>query len=630
MGILSRVEKPSDVKKLNEKELELLAEELRGEIVSVVSANGGHLSSNLGIVETTLALYHTFDFPKDKLVFDVGHQCYAHKILSGRKAEFRGIRTGGGISGFPDAEESEFDPFTTGHAGCSLAEGLGLCAARDKLGEDYTVINVVGDGSIVNGLNLEAMSATEHKPKNYIVILNDNGMSISKNRNALYKKISQSTMRRGYVKSKNFIKRVFGNSFVTRFFRGFRDFLKRIFGGDNYFEQFGFKYVGVCDGNDVKELIKILESVKTACREKAILLHVKTTKGKGLKKAEERADLYHGVGKNMRCSGGAFSCALGEYLCEKIEKDDKVVAITAAMKDGTGLSAVEAAHQNRFYDVGIAEEFAVTFAAGLAKGGLKPVVAVYSTFMQRAYDEIMHDVSLKNLPVVFCLDRAGLVGEDGKTHQGAFDLSFLTHIPNMTVLAPESVSDLKLALDYAFSLGLPVAVRYPKDGYREWGETFGYSEKPWIERRSADISANADNEKTNNGEADNGNAGAAIFAAGARVLVFAASAAERIEKEKGIKVAVYSARIVKPLYEKVLDEFIGKKVFTVEENSVIGGFGAAVCEYYAGKNGGNTEVTVLGIKDEFIPHGSVSEQLASCGLDEAGIYASLAEKLFNS
>ena len=246
--------------------------------------------------------------------------------------------------------------------------------------------------------------------------------------------------------------------------------------------------------------------------------------------------------------------------------------------------------------------------------------------MQRAYDEIMHDVCLQNLPVVFCLDRAGLVGEDGKTHQGAFDLSFLTHIPNMTVLAPESVSDLKLALDYAFSLGLPVAVRYPKDGCREWGETFGYSEKPWIERRAADISANADNEKTNNGEADNGNAGAAIFAAGARVLVFAASAAERIEKEKGIKVAVYSARIVKPLYEKVLDEFIGKKVFTVEENSVIGGFGAAVCEYYAEK-GGNTDVIVLGIKDEFIPHGSVSEQLASCGLDEAGIYASLAEKL---
>lgn len=616
MGILSRVENASDVKKLNEKELELLAEELRGEIVSAVSANGGHLSANLGIVETTLALYRTFDFPADKLVFDVGHQCYAHKILSGRKKEFRGIRTCGGISGFPDAEESEYDPFTTGHAGCSIAEGLGLCAARDKLKENYTVINVVGDGSIVNGLNLEAMSASEHKPKNYIVVLNDNGMSISKNGNALYRRISKSTTRKSYVKSKNFIKRIFGNSFVTRFFRGARDFLKRLFGGDNYFEQFGFKYVGVCDGNNLKELTKILESVKTACREKAILLHVKTTKGKGLKSAEEHADVYHGVGKNMLCSAGGFSRALGEYLCEKIEKDDKVVAITAAMKDGTGLSAVEAAYPNRFYDVGIAEEYAVTFAAGLAKGGLKPVVAVYSTFMQRAYDEIIHDVCLQNLPVVFCLDRAGLVGEDGKTHQGAFDLSFLTHMPNMTVLTPESVSDLKLALDYAFSLGLPAAIRYPKDGGREFDKTFAYSERLWIERSAGGCHARADG-----AEAD-----CAIFAAGARVLDFAIGAAERAEKEKGIKIAVYSARSVKPLYAEVLDKYIGKTVFTAEENSAIGGFGAAVCKYYAEKGGG-TRVSVLGIKDEFIPHGSVSEQLAYCGLDEAGIYSALTEKL---
>ncbi len=608
MGILSRVEKASDVKKFNDKEMKLLAEELREEIVSVVGKNGGHLSSNLGIVETTLALYHTFDFPADKLVFDVGHQCYAHKLLSGRKDAFGGIRTSGGLSGFPDAEESEFDAFTTGHAGCSIAQGLGLCAARDKLGEDYTVITVVGDGAIVNGLNLEAISANDKKPKNYIVILNDNGMSISKNRNALYRRISKSTTRRGYVKSKNFVKRIFGESFVTEFFRRIRDFLKRVFGGNNYFEQFGFKYVGVCDGNDLKELTAILESVKTACREKAILLHVKTTKGKGFKEAEERADLYHGVGKNMRCADGAFAVALGEYLCEKIGKDDGVVAITAAMKDGTGLSAVEKTYPDHFYDAGIAEEFAVTFAAGLAKGGLKPVVAVYSTFMQRAYDEILHDVCLQKLPVVFCLDRAGLVGEDGKTHQGAFDLSFLTHVPNLTILTPESVSDLRLALDYAFSLEAPVAIRYPKSGGTDRADELSYAEKPWIERRAA-------------GE----NSEAAIFAAGARVLDFAISAAERVEREKGIKVAVYSARVVKPLCESVLSRFIGKRVFTVEENSVIGGFGAAVSEYYAGKEVGTT-VTVLGIKDAFVPHGSVSKQLASCGIDEDGIYSALIEK----
>lgn len=605
MGILERVEKPSDVKKLNEKEMKLLAEELRGEILSAVNRNGGHLSSNLGIVETTVALYHTFDFPKDKLIFDVGHQCYAHKILSDRKEKFCGIRTLGGISGFPDAEESEFDSFTTGHAGCSIAEGIGLCAARDALNEDYTVINVVGDGAIVNGLNLEAMSASEHKPKNYIVILNDNGMSISKNSNALYKHISKSTMRRGYVGSKNFIKRVFGNSFVTRFFRRFRDFVKRLFGGNNYFEQFGFKYVGVYDGNDIKELTKILKDVKNACRDKAVLLHVKTTKGKGLKSAEERADVYHGVGKNMNLSAdGEFSAALGNALCSAMEKDEKIFAITAAMKDGTGLSAVEKAYPARFCDVGIAEEYAVTFAAGLARGGLKPVVAIYSTFMQRAYDEILHDVCLQNLPVVFCMDRAGLVGEDGKTHQGVFDLSFLSHIPNITVLAPESVSDLPYALKYAFSLSSPVAIRYPKKGGSDRGGA-DYNEQPWLKRRDG--------------------ADAAIFAAGARVLDFAMSAAERFERERGIKIAVFSARTVKPLCESVLNEFIGKKVFTVEENSVIGGFGAAVAEYYAA-HGGNTPVKVLGIKDEFIPHGSVKEQLSLCGLDEEGIYSSISRE----
>lgn len=606
MGILSRVEKPSDVKKLNEKEMKLLAEELRGEVLSAINRNGGHLSSNLGIVETTVALYHTFDFPKDKLIFDVGHQCYAHKILSGRNKNFCSIRTLGGISGFPDAEESEFDSFTTGHAGCSIAEGIGLCAARDALKEDYTVINVVGDGSIVNGLNLEAMSASEYKPKNYIVILNDNGMSISKNSNALYKHISKSTMRRGYVGGKNFIKRVFGNSFVTRFFRGCRDFIKRLFGGNNYFEQFGFKYVGVYDGNDIKELTDILKDVKTACREKAVLIHIKTTKGKGLKSAEERADVYHGVGKNMSLSAdGDFSAALGNTLCSEMEKDDKIFAITAAMKDGTGLSAVEKAYPERFYDVGIAEEYAVTFAAGLAKGGLKPVVAIYSTFMQRAYDEILHDVCLQNLPVVFCMDRAGLVGEDGKTHQGAFDLSFLSHIPNVTILAPESVSDLPLALRYAFSLSSPVAIRYPKNGGRNFASGEDYGVSPWIKRREGEDTV--------------------IFAAGARVLDFALSAADRAERERGIKAAVYSARTVKPLCESVLKEYIGKKVFTAEENSVIGGFGAAVAEFYAA-HGGNTAVKILGIKDEFIPHGSVKEQLELCGLNEDGIYSSLLEE----
>lgn len=605
MSIKERVSSPSDVKKLNVKELKELAGELRGEIISVVNENGGHLSSNLGIVETTLALYHTFDFPKDKLVFDVGHQCYAHKILSGRGDKFDGIRTSGGLSGFPDAEESEFDPFTTGHAGTSIASGLGLCAARDKAGEDYFVINVVGDGSLVNGLNLEAIASSDVKPKNYIVILNDNGMSISKNGNAFYRILSKSTTRRGYIKSKHLIKKVFGNSFITRFFKGIRDFFKRLFGGDVWFEKFGFKYVGVCDGNDMKELTEILESVKRVARDKAVFLHIKTTKGKGHKGAEERSDLYHGVGKNLRCSDGCFSSALGDALNAEIEKDDKIVAITAAMKDGTGLSRVEKAHPANFYDVGIAEEYAVTFAAGLAKGGAKPVVAIYSTFMQRAYDEIMHDVCLQNLPIVFCLDRAGLVGEDGKTHQGVFDFSYLTHLPNITVLAPDGENDLKAALSYALSAGCPVAIRYPKDSAAVSEENLSYSESLWREVKPGEDFA--------------------VFAAGPRMAINALAAAERIEKDSGKHVAVYSARTVKPLDITVLEKFRGKKVLTVEENAASGGFGAEVASYYAAD--GKTRVYIKGVPDEFIPHGSVKEQLDYCGLSEEGIYSAVKENL---
>ncbi|MBP5467047.1 MAG: 1-deoxy-D-xylulose-5-phosphate synthase, partial [Clostridia bacterium] len=413
--ILEKINVPADVKKLNYKELSLLSGEMREKIVSAINGNGGHLSSNLGILETTVSLYKTFDFPKDKLIFDVGHQCYAHKILSGRKDRFDSIRTAGGLSGFPDYEESEYDSFTTGHAGNSVALGLGLCTARDRNGEDYFVITVVGDGALVNGLNLEAINASGVKPKKFIVILNDNGMSISRNRNGFYNFISKATIKKSYVKPKHAIKKIFGESFITAFFRGVRNFFKRILNKAEYFERFGFKYVGIVDGNDIKETSKVLERVKRVAEDKAVFLHLKTTKGKGVKDAEERADLYHSVGRNMQCAA-VSDVNLGDVLNELIDKDGKIVAITAGMKDGTGLSALESAHPEHLFDVGIAEEYATTFAAGLAKGGLKPVVAVYSTFLQRAYDEIMQDVCLQNLPVVFCVDRAGFVGEDGKTH----------------------------------------------------------------------------------------------------------------------------------------------------------------------------------------------------------------------
>ena len=581
--ILKKINAPADVKKLNYKELSLLSEEMREKIVSVLNGNGGHLSSNLGILETTVSLYKTFDFPKDKLIFDVGHQCYAHKILSGRKDDFDSIRTGGGLSGFPDSEESEYDTFTTGHAGNSIALGLGLCTARDKNQEDYYVIAVVGDGALVNGLNLEAINASTIKPKKFIVILNDNGMSISRNKNGFYNFISKATIKKGYVKPKHAIKKVFGESFITAFFRGIRNFFKRILNRAGYFERFGFKYVGVIDGNDVKETSKVLERVKRVAEDKAVFLHLKTTKGKGVKDAEERADLYHSVGKNMKCAVKS-DLSLGDVLNELIAKDDKIVAITAGMKDGTGLSVLDKAHPDNLFDVGIAEEYATTFAAGLAKGGLKPVVAIYSTFLQRAYDEIMQDVCLQNLPVVFCVDRAGFVGEDGKTHQGLFDLSYTMHMPNMTTIAITSKTELKPALEYAFTLGTPVCIRYSKSDSETVRTAVSFDGWQTVKDGS---------ELT-------------VIAVGGAALSLALDFADKYAKS----VKVVLARVVKPLDEKVLSD-IKTPVITIEENVLIGGFGQAVSAWISERN--PHSVYSLGVKDKFVAHGSVKEQLEDNG-----------------
>lgn len=593
MNILDGIKNSSDVKRLSLKEKTELAGEIRDKILKTCSENGGHLSSNLGIVETTLALYSVFDFPKDKIIFDVGHQCYAHKMLSGRNAGFSAIRTDGGISGFPDREESEYDCFGAGHAGTSIAAGLGFCAARDALGEDFYVVDVVGDGAFVNGLNLEALTASQKKPKKLIVILNDNGMSISKNRNGIYTFLSKKSTKKGYLKSKSALKRVFGESFVTRFLRKVRGFIKRIFNGVNVLEQFGFKYVGVVNGNDLKSLTEILEGVKNVAKDKAVFLHIKTVKGKGVKRAEERADLYHGVGKSLSCGGGEFSAAVGQTLNEIIEKDPRVIALTAGMKDGTGLAAVEKAHPDNFIDVGIAEEFAVTFAAGMAAGGLKPVVCVYSTFLQRAYDEILHDVCIQKLPVVFCIDRAGLVGADGKTHQGVFDLSFLSHLPGMTILAPSCVNDLKAALKYAFSLGSPVAIRYPKESSAKEREVAPYEETLW--------------ERIKAGEKYN------ILAVGPDMLALAEEFAKNHDGA-----GVISARTVKPLDEKTLAEISGLPIIAIEENSVIGGFGDAVRRAVSGFFGGKPKnrIITLGVKDAFTRHGSADRQREENGLCE--------------
>ena len=582
MGLLDKLKAPSDVRNLSVKELELLSEEIRRELITTIDKNGGHLSSNLGIVETTVALYHAFDFSVDKLIFDVGHQCYAHKLLSGRKEKFSTIRTSGGLSGFPDREESNFDAFTVGHAGTSISAGLGYCAARDLKGEDYYVIDVVGDGALSNGLNLEALFTSNVKPNKHIVILNDNGMSINRNDNGLYKLISKGTTKRTYVGGKRVVQRVFRNSFVTRWLMGVRNFLKRLTGGGNYFENHGFKYVGVVDGNNIKELVKILARIKNVSQNKAVLLHIKTTKGKGHRRAEERSDVYHGVGVKLKNECGSFSCALGQAICDLIEKDNKIVAITAGMKDGTGLSKVEERFPKNFFDVGIAEEYAVTYAAGLASGGLKPIVAIYSTFMQRSYDQIVHDVCLQNLPVIFCLDRAGVVGPDGKTHQGVFDLSYLMHIPNVKIFAPNTVEELKDILEYATTLSCPVAIRYPKNAIPE-DDLLPIKDGLWkVIKKPSKIN---------------------ILAVGPNMLKLAR---EVSEIEDGV--GVISARSVKPLDEKLLQTISDTDIITIEENSEIGGFGSAICSYFSA-SGNSNKIINMGIKDKFVEHGSVSDQL---------------------
>ena len=589
MSVLDKLDKSSDIHGLKINELKCLSDEIRQKIIDTVSDNGGHLSSNLGVVDLTVALYKEFDFSKDKLIFDVGHQCYAHKILSDRKDKFSSIRLDNGISGFPCVEESKYDAFTSGHAGTSISAGLGYCLARDKLKEDYTVICVVGDGSLSNGLNLEALFSSNTKPKNFIVIINDNGMSISKNTSGFYKLISKSTTKRGYLGGKKVLRKIFGSSFITKALASFRDFIKRIFIKNNYFEQCGFKYVGAFDGNDVKELTSILRRVKVVAKNKAVVLHVNTTKGKGFIHAENQPDKYHGVGANLKCEEGTFSKTLGEKLNEIIEKDNTVVAITAGMKDGTGLNAVEEKNPDNFVDVGIAEEYAVTLASGMAIAGLKPVVAVYSTFLQRAYDEILHDVCLQNLPVVFCLDRAGLVGQDGKTHQGVFDISYLSHMPNMTILAPNNDFELKDALEYAFSLKSPVAIRYPKNSQLQLEET-SLNESLWTQVVKG--------EKVN------------ILAVGPKMLSLALSQAKEVEG-----VGVISVRSIKPLDEKMLLSIKDSAIIVLEENSVIGGVNTLISQFYI-KNNINAKLRFLGVKDEFIEHGSIENQLKSTSLDK--------------
>ena len=585
---LENLKTPEDIKKLNIDELKALSKELREVIIETVKLNGGHLASNLGIVELTVALFYVFDFPKDKLIFDVGHQSYAYKILTNRFNKIKTIRQESGLSGFPDPTESEYDAFSVGHAGTSISAGLGYAYSRDRLNEDYNVINLVGDASLFNGENLEAITSKEVKPKKFLVILNDNGMSISKNKNGLYKIISKATVTKSYNAFNSFLNKIFGKWFLGKFLKKVKLFLKRSLSLNTFVDGLGLKYVGVFDGHNIKSLIKILTDIKES--ENPTLLHVKTVKGKGHDNAEKDPSKFHGVSNNLENSVNYFSNEISSILEEIYAKNNKICAITAGMEDGTGLAEFYKKYPKAVVDVGICEEYAVTLSAGMAISGVKPIVFIYSTFLQRGYDQILHDVCLQNLPVIFCIDRAGVVGSDGKTHQGVFDLSYLTHIPNLTVIAPKDVKELKEALNVALNLNKPVAIRYPNGKeYKFEGNSSLESNLLW--------------ETLNKGKK------ISLLAVGPRMLDLALKVNQKFDN----KLTVINARTIKPLDKNLLLSIKDDKIITLEENSEIGGFGAYVLKFYADNNI-NANVKVFGIKDEFIPHASVEKQLEFNGL----------------
>lgn len=576
-----------EIKGCSGKRAEEYAKQLREELLGAVRENGGHLSSNLGVVELTVALYSVFDFPKDKLIFDVGHQSYAHKLITGRTLDT--LRRKGGVSGFPDPDESEYDAFIAGHSGTSVAAGLGMCKARDLRGEDYKVISFIGDASLGNGTALEAIFATEKKPENFVVVLNDNGMSIDKNHSALYRSLSKMTAKRRYRTFNSFLSRTFKETGAFgKKLRKLKYTLKGWLNKNDFFERCGFKYIGPVNGHDLHELIEVLTDIKKL--REPVFLHAVTLKGKGYEAAEADPARFHGVARNFASGENSFSVALGRLLCERAQEDPALVAVTAAMTDGVGLTEFAEEFPTRIFDAGICEEYAVTMSAGMAKGGLCPVVCIYSTFLQRAYDQIIHDVCLQNLPVIFCIDRAGFVGADGKTHQGLFDLSALRAVPNLRIFAPKDCAELADVFDYAKGINAPCAIRYP-NGY---APNLGSRQKIGDYYRWETLS-----------DGD----GVVVLASGARAVARALEA----KKRSGTDCKVINCRTVKPLDERILREIADKKIITFEEGYLSGGFGSAVAEYYA-SCAQPVRLKIMGAENKFIPHATAEEQAQDCRL----------------
>lgn len=610
--ILDRIDNPKDTKRLTEKEKIQLAEEIREEMVETVSKTGGHLASNLGVVELTIALHSVFDLPEDKIVWDVGHQTYVHKMLTGRREKMNTLRSLNGIAGFPKTKESIYDDFNTGHSSTSISAALGMARARDLNNKDNHVIAVIGDGALTGGMALEALDDAGSSKTRLIVILNDNEMSISKNVGGISRFLTRIRTKKFYKKSNNCIRKLlekipkFG-PFVIHIARRIKYSIKQLMIPNMFFEDLGFKYLGPVDGHDIERVEWILNLAKK--EKEPVVVHIITKKGKGYKPAEENPDSFHAIGsfnketgKLIKTKEKDYSQVFGDKLVELAEKNEKIVAVTAAMADGTGLKEFKKKYPKRFFDVGIAEQHAVCMAAGMAKEGLIPVVPIYSSFYQRAFDQVIHDVCMQNLPVVMCVDRAGLVGQDGETHQGMFDLSFFNLIPNITIMAPKDFKELEEMLEFAINLKAPVVIRYPR-GTESKKIKFDKQEK--IELGKSEILTQGED--------------ITIVAIG-KMVAKAFEVKEELEKE-GKKAEVINARFLKPFDEQTIINSMKrtKNIVTLEDNTIIGGLASKVEELISKNKEDNIQFKAFGLPDTFIEHGKVEELEEMYKLDAKSI-----------
>ena len=613
-NLLDKINSPADVKKLSDEQLKQLAAEIRQLLIKVISHTGGHLAPNLGVVELTLALHKVFNTPQDKLVFDVGHQAYIHKIITGRREQFPTLRQYGGLSGFPKRCESEHDAFGTGHSSTSISAALGMAAARDLQGEDYNVVAIIGDGSMTGGMAFEALNNAGTLHKKMVVVLNDNEMSISKNVGAMSDYLYHLRTGETYNKIKNdiegWLKNMEFGTDVLKAIRRLKGSVKYLMVPTSIFEELGFTYFGPVDGHDIHGLIEVLQAAKKI--DGPVMVHVLTKKGKGYKPAEESPNKFHGTGPFEIATGKkitnpaapiSYTEVFGKTITELADSDKKIVGLTAAMPDGTGLNIFAQAHPDRFFDVGIAEQHAVTAAAGMAAAGMKPVTAIYSTFMQRAYDSILHDICMQKLHVTMCLDRAGLVGDDGYTHHGVFDYAYLRSIPNMTIMAPKDENELRHMLKTALSFNGPISVRYPR------GSGVG-----------VDITEPMHELPIGKAEVLREGTELCFWAIGSMVQS-AVQAADKL-KEQGIDAGVVNMRFAKPLDKELLIEHAKRygKIVTLEEGVLAGGVGSEVLEIL--DDAGLLQqcaVLRLGIPDEFVTHGDKKLLFRDLGLDTDAI-----------